>query len=51
VSSYLYAQSVENWRVSLVKDCCYSSKEKVFFQTFGLRPSSISQYEFFIIAN
>jgi hypothetical protein len=51
MSSYLYTQCVENWRVPLVKDCCYSSKEKVFFRTFGLMPSSISQYEFIIIAN
>ena len=32
-----------------VIDCCYSSKGKVFFQTFGLRPSSMSQSEFVIL--
>jgi hypothetical protein len=32
-----------------VIDCCYSSKGKVFFQTFGLRPSSMSQSEFIIL--
>jgi hypothetical protein len=32
-----------------VIDCCYSSKGKVFFRTFGLRPSSISQSEFVIL--
>jgi hypothetical protein len=30
---------------------CYSSKGKVFFWTFGLRPSSISQFEFIILTN
>jgi hypothetical protein len=29
-----------------VIDRCYSSKGKVFFRTFGLRPSSMSQSEF-----
>jgi hypothetical protein len=46
VCSYLYAKSVASDRVPLVIDCCYSSKGKVFFRTFGIRPSSISQYEF-----
>jgi hypothetical protein len=32
-----------------VIDCCYSSKGKVFFQTFGLRPSSMSQPGFVIL--
>jgi hypothetical protein len=32
-----------------VIDCCYSSKGKVFFRTFGLRPSSMSQSEFVIL--
>jgi hypothetical protein len=32
-----------------VIDCCYSSKGKVFFWTFGLRPSSRSQPEFVIL--
>jgi hypothetical protein len=48
VCSYLYAQCVASGRALLVIDCCYSSKEKVFFRTFGLRPSSISQSEFII---
>jgi hypothetical protein len=30
-------------------DCCYYSKGKVFFWTFGLRPSSMSQSEFVIL--
>jgi hypothetical protein len=49
-SPYLYTHYVENWRVPLVKDCCYSSKGKVFFRTFGSKPPSISQYEFIITA-
>jgi hypothetical protein len=49
VSSYLYAQHVPNWGVPSVIDCCYSSKGKVFFWTFGLRPSSMSQSEFIIL--
>jgi hypothetical protein len=36
VFSYLYAKYVENRRAPLVIGCCYSSKGKVFFQTFGL---------------
>jgi hypothetical protein len=32
-----------------VIDCCYSSKGKVFFRTFGLRPSSMLQSEFVIL--
>jgi hypothetical protein len=46
VTSYLYARRAPSWRVSSVIDCCYSSKGKVFFRTFGLRPSSMSQSEF-----
>jgi hypothetical protein len=34
-----------------VIDYCYSSKGKVFFQTFGLRPSFTSQSEFVAITN
>jgi hypothetical protein len=49
VSSYLYDRHAPNWRVPFVIDCCYSSKGKVFFRTFGLRPSSISQSEFVIL--
>jgi hypothetical protein len=49
VSSYLYAQHTPNWGAPSVIDCCYSSKGKVFFRTFGLRPSSISQFEFVIL--
>jgi hypothetical protein len=49
VSSYLYDRRAQNWRVPFVIDCCYSSKGKVFFRTFGLRPSSMSQYEFVIL--
>jgi hypothetical protein len=49
VSSYLYARRALNWRVPPVIDCCYSSKGKVFFRTFGLRPSSMSQSEFVIL--
>ena len=45
---YLYAQCVESWKTPLVSECCYSSKGKVFFRTFGSRPSSISQSEFII---
>ena len=48
VWSYLYAQGVENWKTPLVSESCYSSKGKVFFRTFGSRPSSISQSEFII---
>jgi hypothetical protein len=51
VRSYLYVQCVASGRALLVIDCCYSSKEKVFFRTFGLRPSSISQSEFIILTN
>jgi hypothetical protein len=51
VCSYLYAQCVASGRAPLVIDCCYSSKGKVFFRTFGLRPSSISQSEFIILTN
>jgi hypothetical protein len=36
-------------RVPSVIDCCYSSKGKVFFRTFGLRPSSMLQSEFVIL--
>jgi hypothetical protein len=49
VSSYLYAQHAPNWGAPSIIDCCYSSKGKVFFQTFGLRPSSMSQSEFVIL--
>jgi hypothetical protein len=49
VSSYLYARHGPNWRVPSVIDCCYSSKGKVFFRTFGLRTSFISQSEFVIL--
>jgi hypothetical protein len=48
-SSYLYAQHAPNWRVPSVIDYCYSSKGKVFFRTFGLRPSSMSQSGFVIL--
>jgi hypothetical protein len=51
VSSYLYAQCAANWRAPSVIDYCYSSKGKVFFRTFGLRPSSMSQSEFVILTN
>jgi hypothetical protein len=51
VRSYLYDQYVASGRAPLVIDYCYSSKEKVFFRTFGLRPSSISQSEFIILTN
>jgi hypothetical protein len=51
VSSYLYAQCAASWRGPSVIDYFYSSKEKVFFRTFGLRPSSISQSEFVILTN
>jgi hypothetical protein len=49
VSSYLYDRRAPNWRVPSVIDYCYSSKGKVFFRTFGLRPSSMSQSEFVIL--
>jgi hypothetical protein len=49
VCPYLYAKSVENSKTPLVSDCCYSSKGKVFFRTFGVKPSSRSQSEFVII--
>jgi hypothetical protein len=48
-SSYLYAHHAPNWGAPSVIDCCYSSKGKVFFRTFGLRPLSISQSEFVIL--
>jgi hypothetical protein len=51
VSSYLYAQCAPDWRAPSVIDCCYSSKGKVFFRTFGLGPSSILQSEFVILTN
>jgi hypothetical protein len=51
VSSYLYAQRAPSWRAPAVIDYCYSSKGKVFFRTFGLGPSSISQSEFVILTN
>jgi hypothetical protein len=51
VSTYLYAQCAANWRAPSVIDNCYSSKGKVFFWTFGLRPSSMSQPEFVILTN
>jgi hypothetical protein len=51
VSSYLYAQHAPSWRAPSVIDCCYSSKGKVFFRTFGLGPSSISQSKFVILTN
>jgi hypothetical protein len=46
--SYLYTRYDGNCVVPCVGDFCYSSKGKVFFRTFGLRPSSISQSEFII---
>jgi hypothetical protein len=51
VRSYLYAQCAADWRGPSVIDYCYSSKGKVFFRTFGLRPSSMSQSEFVILTN
>jgi hypothetical protein len=45
------SQCAASGRAPLVIDCCYSSIEKVFFRTFGLRPSSISQSEFIILTN
>jgi hypothetical protein len=51
VSSYLYAHRAPSWRAQVVIDCCYSSKGKVFFWTFGLGPSSILQSEFVILKN
>ena len=45
---YLYARCVESWKTPLVSECCYSSKGKVFFRTFGIKPSFISQSEFII---
>jgi hypothetical protein len=38
-------------RAPSVIDYCYFSKGKVFFRTFGLRPSFMSQSEFVVIAN
>jgi hypothetical protein len=49
VRSYLYAQHAPSWRAPSIIDCCYSRKEKVFFRTFGLGPSSMSQSEFVIL--
>jgi hypothetical protein len=49
VVTYLYTQGIASGRVPLAIDCCYSSKRKVFFRTFGLEPSSISQSEFIIL--
>jgi hypothetical protein len=51
VGSYLYAQCAPSWRAPSVINYCYSSKGKVFFWTFGLGPSSISQSEFVILTN
>jgi hypothetical protein len=51
VSSYLYAQRAPSWRAPAIIDCCYSSKGKVFFWTFGLGSSSISQSDFVILTN
>jgi hypothetical protein len=48
-SSYLYARHAPNWGAPTIIDGCYSSKGKVFFRTFGLRPSSMSQSEFVIL--
>jgi hypothetical protein len=48
-SSYLYAQHAPNRGAPFVIDCCYSSKGKVFFWTFGLKPSSMLQPEFVIL--
>ena len=36
-------------KTPLVSECCYSSKGKVFFRTFGLKPSSMSQSKFIIL--
>ena len=46
---YLYAKCVENSKTPLVSECCYSSKGKVFFRTFGVKPSSMSQSKFVIL--
>jgi hypothetical protein len=48
---YLYAQCIATWWALSIIDYCYYSKEKVFFGTFGLRPSSMSQSEFVILTN
>jgi hypothetical protein len=48
-SSYLYTQHAPNWGAPSVIGCCYSSEGKVFFQTFGIRPLSMSQSEFIIL--
>jgi hypothetical protein len=39
------------WWTPYVIDYCYSSKEKVFFWTFGLRPLFMSQFKFIVITN
>jgi hypothetical protein len=49
VSPYLYVSMVQNGGPLSVIDCCYSSKGKVFFWNFGLRPSSMSQSKFVIL--
>jgi hypothetical protein len=46
---YLYAKGVENSKTPLVSECCYSSKGKVFFRTFGVKPSSKLQSKFVIL--
>jgi hypothetical protein len=46
---YLYAKCVETSKTPLVSECCYSSKGKVFFRTFGVKPSSRSQSKFIIL--
>jgi hypothetical protein len=51
VGSYLYAWRFATWRAPFVIDCCYSSKGKVFFRTFSLRPSFTSQSEFIVITS
>ena len=49
VCPYLYAKSVENSKTPLISDCCYSSKGKLFFRTFGVKPSFTSQSKFVIL--
>jgi hypothetical protein len=51
VGSYLYAQCLAIQWTSSVIDYCHSNKGKVFFRTFGLRPSFMSQSEFVVITN
>jgi hypothetical protein len=48
---HIYTPSALQLGAPFVIDFRYSSEGKVFFRTFGLRPSFTSQSEFIIITN